>query len=313
MKAIMYHYVRPDSPTMPWFRYLALDDFRKQLDYFADHFGFIGRNEFLDVLNGHQPVPPDKVLLTFDDGLKDHASYVLPELERRSLFGVFYVNSAPISRGTMLDVHRVHCLLGTCGGVKLCSLINELVTDEMLSSENIEKFQNQTYTRQNNDSSTKWFKRVFNYFVEPQYREGLLDQMMAQVFEEGKVNENYYLNDNDLRTMKDAGMIVGNHTVNHRLMATLSERDQRQEIVEGFAVLENILGDDLMRNYAHPYGGFHSFNEDTISLLSELGCEFSFNVEQREITNDDFERGRQFLPRFDCNQFPNGQCPPVPL
>ena len=34
MKAVMYHYIRPGVKDLPYFRYLALDDFRRQLDYF---------------------------------------------------------------------------------------------------------------------------------------------------------------------------------------------------------------------------------------------------------------------------------------
>ena len=46
MKFIMYHYVRPPCPDMPYFKYLDLDDFRQQLDYFATEYGFVTRDEF---------------------------------------------------------------------------------------------------------------------------------------------------------------------------------------------------------------------------------------------------------------------------
>ena len=40
MKAIMYHYVRPAPEQLPHFRYLHVTDFARQLDWFADQYGF---------------------------------------------------------------------------------------------------------------------------------------------------------------------------------------------------------------------------------------------------------------------------------
>ena len=59
---------------------------------------------------------PGGVLLTFDDGLRDHAEFVLPALQARGLFGLFYVCSGPAMAGRILDVHKVHLALGRLGG-----------------------------------------------------------------------------------------------------------------------------------------------------------------------------------------------------
>ena len=93
MKAVMYHYVRPCAEGLPYFPYLALADFERQLDAFASTYGFVGREAFVDWAQGGPA--PDGVLLTFDDGLRDHRDFVLPVLQRRGLFGVFYVPSGP--------------------------------------------------------------------------------------------------------------------------------------------------------------------------------------------------------------------------
>ena len=112
MKAVMYHYVRPDPIDMPYFRHLNLEDFQAQLDYFEKHDRLIRRDEFLDIMAGAL-VPEDGVLLTFDDGFSDHAEYVLPELEKRGSAGFFYVTGEPYQSdfSVLLNVHRIHCLL----------------------------------------------------------------------------------------------------------------------------------------------------------------------------------------------------------
>ena len=79
MKAVMYHYVRPDASNPPWYYHLDIEDFRAQLDYFEDEYGFVDRDAFLAAARGRAD-PPEGVILTFDDGLRDHYKWVFPEL-----------------------------------------------------------------------------------------------------------------------------------------------------------------------------------------------------------------------------------------
>ena len=114
MKAVMYHYVRADSPDFPHFRHLHTDDFKAQLDYFEKEYGFVKKDAFLNAFLGG-PLPSGMVL-TFDDGLADHYVTVFPELQKRGLWGIFYVPTDPHMSGKMLSVHRTHLLLGAFGG-----------------------------------------------------------------------------------------------------------------------------------------------------------------------------------------------------
>ena len=96
MKAIMYHYVREYSDSLPNFRYLDIENFSKQLDFFEKEFGFMEKKDWDDVINRKvEDINSfkDKIILTFDDAMKCHYEYVYPELEKRGLWGIFYVNS----------------------------------------------------------------------------------------------------------------------------------------------------------------------------------------------------------------------------
>ena len=114
MKAVMYHYVRHHDGAAPYQRYLHVDAFERQLDELGSRWGFVDRSSFDRAIR--QGRATDGVVLTFDDGLRDHAEVVLPILERRGLWGIFYIPTAPYRTGRMLAVHRVHHLIGTYGG-----------------------------------------------------------------------------------------------------------------------------------------------------------------------------------------------------
>src|SRR3546814_12503742 len=78
MKALMYHYVRPAPADLPYFRYLHIDSFRRQLDWIEATHGFVSRDRFLDA--PHTGTPANGVVLTFDDAFSDHFLHVFHEL-----------------------------------------------------------------------------------------------------------------------------------------------------------------------------------------------------------------------------------------
>lgn len=307
MKAIMYHYVRPDNPKHPYFRHLHLDNFIRQLDYFGNEFGFIDQCTFLECLESNRPA--DGVILTFDDGFKDHYRYVLPELRKRNLWGIFYIPTAPYFDKYLLDVHRIHLLLGTYGGKIIGERIRNQINDNMLSHEHIDEFHKLTYTKQTNDSSTEYVKRMLNYFIDYRYRAEVIDQLMSDFYpdEEALIDE-YYMSPQELKCMISEGMTIGSHTVSHPVMSKLEPQEQNNEIKTSFENLEAMIGPLNTRTFCYPYGGFHTFTTETESLLHQHNVRFSFNVESRDIAASDLRSRSQALPRYDCNEFPHGSC-----
>ena len=85
MKIVTYHYIQEYSKQLPFFNFLHINDFKKQLDYFQNNYIFPSYIEFKKYLNGDIDLPENSIILTFDDGLKCHYEYVLPELKKRNL------------------------------------------------------------------------------------------------------------------------------------------------------------------------------------------------------------------------------------
>ncbi|EOG2479328.1 hypothetical protein ACK8U2_001789 [Campylobacter upsaliensis] len=125
MKILMYHYVRESMPHLPFFRYLSFDNFKKQLDYFEKNFGLVSFEEFCRLKTEPKfiNVLKNKILLTFDDGLKEHFTLVYPELLKRGALGIFFMPTAVLKEEKALYVHKIHYLLGHGGGGGVSSLI----------------------------------------------------------------------------------------------------------------------------------------------------------------------------------------------
>ena len=308
LKALMYHYVRPDDPKFPYFKHLHVEDFACQLQWLAENIGFADREAFLAAFRGG-PLPKG-VVLTFDDGFRDHHDHVLPELQKRGLWGFFFVPTGILDDGGMLDVHRVHMLLGRFPAAVVAARLKDIVSEDMLLNEKRHEFGQQTYTRQQADEDTLFVKRTLNYFLAHEHRKPVLDALMTHFFgdEEAELAAHLYMGEAELRALADAGMVVGSHSVSHRVMSRLPIDEQEREIRESFTTLEALLGKLTPRTFCYPYGGPHTFTGETEALLTRHGVDFSFAVKPEDITLEYLRQRHQALPRYDCNMFPHGQC-----
>ena len=306
MNAVMYHYVRPDCGGMPNFRYLHLENFRRQLDHFAKTTGFVQKDAFFDAI-GNTHAKPEGVILTFDDGFRDHMDFVIPELVSRGLWGIFYIPTGMYHSGKLLDVHRIHVLLGTAKAAEVLEYLENNLFDDMLSHAHVPEFHSLTYAHLNDQQSVTQVKRILNYFISYSHREMVLDDLLKTFVPQSRYRiENFYMTLDEIRAARSSGMIVGSHSVTHPVFSKIAPDVQRRELEESFAFLEHVTGVREVRTFAYLYGGFHSFNAETERILGDLGCKFSFNVEGREIQQADILNRPQALPRFDCNQFAFG-------
>lgn len=303
MKAIMYHYIRPRCPRLPRHPYLRLDDFRAQLDWIGREVGFVSRAQFLEALDSGRPC--QGAILTFDDGLLDHFSYVYPELVQRGLWGIFYIATGAYETRRLFDFHRIHVLLGVAGGVAAMSALNELVTDEMLPDMGVEEFKNKTYSGFQDDTATTLFKRSMNYFINYKYLGYLLDALEKKLGIQELSFDDFYMSETQIADMHGHGMVIGAHTVSHPVLSKLPIQQQRHEIERSISFLSGVIEDDV-ETFAYPYGGFHTFSGETEKLLSAAGISYTLNVEPRDILVADLTGRRQALPRYDCNLFPHG-------
>ncbi|SUX05514.1 polysaccharide deacetylase family protein [Campylobacter lari] len=311
MKVIMYHYVRNSNKKFPYFRYLSVDSFKKQLDYFEKEFGFVDYEDFLELCDKSSDYKTfervkGKILLTFDDGFIDHFKFVMPELLKRDTFGLFFIPTGVYQRKKALDVHRIHYLIGRYGGRDLIKIANSLLDENML--EKVDYFKEKTYTKQDNDFYTSEFKKLFNYYIKYEFRESFLDEiMLACDISDEEIFSNLYMSENELKEMHDNGMILGSHSVDHLVFSKLKESEQITQIKHSFDFLENLLGKLSIKSFCYPYGGYHTFTDFTEKILTKYGCNFSFNVESRDTTLDDIKSRPQALPRYDCNEFDFGR------
>ncbi|EEU7008199.1 polysaccharide deacetylase family protein, partial [Campylobacter jejuni] len=231
MKIIMYHYIRESLKPLPNFRYLHIENFKKQLDFFKKEFGFVSYDEFLYLKENPLFCSKlkNKVLLTFDDGLKDHYNYVFNKLIKRKILGIFFVPTRIFKLSKALDVHRIHYLLGKMGGGNLLNLTHNIIKPHVLKKSSLKLFKN-SYQTLDDDRNTKDFKLLFNYFIKPKYKEKILDEIVAHFWNDEEIFNNLYLNKDELKIMSENGMLIASHSSTHLNFKTLTPYEQKYEL-----------------------------------------------------------------------------------
>ena len=301
----MYHYVRPFSGDFPFLKNLSFDNFKKQLDFFNKEFGFVKKDDFVGSFTGKTP---NGIVLTFDDGFSCHYDFVFKELIKRGLWGVFYIPTQPYIQGKLIDVHRIHVLLSKHSPKKLYDFLNDVLDDSFIEKDKIKEFRDKTYTDQKNDDYTNFIKKTLNYYISYQFRNNIINLLMEKFIpNENEIFEKFYLTKSQILEMHNSGMVIGSHTVNHPVMSKLNVQDQESEIKDSFQYLKGVIKSFDHKTFCYPYGGFHSFTNQTERILDKENCLYSFNVENRDIDINDVKSRPQALPRYDYNQFPFGQ------
>jgi peptidoglycan/xylan/chitin deacetylase (PgdA/CDA1 family) len=299
--SVMYHYVHDDDGSK--LRYLHTEDFKKQLHFLESNFGGILSGE--DWIRAKRGEDVSGVLLTFDDGLKDHRETVLPILKELGLFGLFFICTDPIERGSALNVHLAHKLLAsTSSRTTLDFFIQHLPPSAILAIQS--DLALNAYKNQSDLEATKSVKKIINYISSHHGQHDLLRELWAKELNEefDEFVSGWYLNDQDVRALVSAGMGVGSHTCSHRILSSLRTEEIDFELTKSKNLLAEISGTEVT-DFCFPFGGPASYDRRVISSLENSGFEVAHSVDPRAIDLQSFKAPFE-LPRYDCNEFPFG-------
>jgi peptidoglycan/xylan/chitin deacetylase (PgdA/CDA1 family) len=105
--------------------------------------------------------------------------------------------------------------------------------------------------------------------------------------------------------LAEGGLVeIGAHTVNHPVLSELSETEQRKEIKDSKARLEEILG-HAVSSFAYPFGGRPDYTVESVSAAKEAGFDcacanFSGAVQSN---TDRFQLPRILIRDWDGEEF----------
>lgn len=305
LTVVMYHYVRDLARSrFPNIKGLETSLFEEQLAYFARFYTFVTPAECLDAVVEGGDLPPNPLLLTFDDGISDHYLNVVPLMREARIRGVFFVNAKPLAEDCVMDVHKIHFLLASCPDA--AALLQEIrawlfeheTTRDLASPIGEKKIVNETRYDSDDVSAVK---KLLQRDLPDAVRKELCRELFARhvTADEAAFSAELYMNRAQVREMASDGFVIGSHGYDHVWLNSLGPQEQAREVSMSISTFGNILGGPGRWMFSYPYG---AYNADTKKALKALGCGLAFAAAPGFAA---LEETRRFeLLRFDTNDFP---------
>ncbi|MBQ6975939.1 MAG: polysaccharide deacetylase family protein [Selenomonadaceae bacterium] len=246
------------------------------------------------------------MLLTFDDGYIDNFLVAFPLLKAHNFQGSFFIPGKTFTENVLLDVNKIHFILASADNSKM--LMDDVISeinrvraegrnDFPTNAELIEK-----YAKANrfDDKETVFVKRVLQTALPEDIRNKISSKLFAKYvgLAEDKFARELYMNRDQIKLMKDAGMFIGLHGYDHYWLGNLPVDEMRADIDKSLEVMSEFIDiKSWVMNY--PYG---NCNAEVINYISDKGCALGLTTEVRaaDVTKDN----KYLLPRLDCNDFP---------
>lgn len=307
MKSLMYHYVRENSAEYPFSAHKEKNKFIRELRFLVDQgYSFYNPSDIID----HSIHPngfhwdSKGIILTFDDGLKDHllAARLLRDVGISK--ACFYIPTLPYAEKVVLAVHKAQFIRARYGGKSLMLLedASRSLGLELIDHKNYEREKmsfDHRYSCQVDDQNTKEFKRLINYYGDREIRDVILDKIISDTGLSVSFAD-IYLSEDEILEISSMGFEIGSHGCSHVPFSRLSADEQNHELLASKMYLERLTAKNV-KSFCYPYGGKSSYNSTTIDALRRLGFESAISVDYRDITPEDLESNPFELPRYDCN------------
>ena len=304
-KIVMYHYVRPIlNSQYPEIRGLEIDGFLRQINFFKKKFHILTVTEFIDSLTNHGTIGKNSLLLTFDDGLRDHFLHVFPILKKNGLQGLFFVPSKPIVDKTILDVHKIHFILAKTDAKLILKEINNRIDEEknkygLASSE--EYYSRLAKSNRFDSAETIFIKRILHRELPLELREAIVDELFRKYVTEDIDSfwKELYLSKDEIDEMSEAGMYFGSHGHSHEWYTRISKTQLKNELWKSFNFCSEINLTENRLIFCYPYG---NYDQKVVEGVRDIGYIASLTTRKGDaILNPEnaFE-----LQRYDTNDFP---------
>jgi peptidoglycan/xylan/chitin deacetylase (PgdA/CDA1 family) len=303
VQIVMYHYVRPIKDSLfPEIKGLEIEGFRNQLDFFQENFSIITADSLISAVQNNDSLPRDALLLTFDDGYKDHFQYVFPELSKRNLQGLFFPPARPILESKLLDVNAIHYILASAKNIEeLLQDFNSQCLLHGIAQSDLDKSWKELAYPKKDIAEVVFIKSMLQRELPEEIRENIVGILFEKYVEcsESELAQDIYMSVDELKELIAQGMYVGSHAYNHFWLDSVSYDLQKKEIEKSLHFLEGIGAPTNDWIMCYPYG---AHNEETIQIIKEKGCALALGTEVGA-TNLDLQN-RYSLKRWDTNDFP---------
>tara|TARA_Y100001958_G_C21244957_1_gene574363 strand:- start:426 stop:1382 length:957 start_codon:yes stop_codon:yes gene_type:complete len=304
---VAYHYIREiKKSNFPNLKGVEFNLFKKQVNYFKKNFLIISAEELIYYIENKKKLNFKKplLLLSFDDGYKDHYNYVLPILIKEKIKGCFYP-PIDIFKNMILNVNKLQFILSKTENKK--KLLNEIINylkelEINVKIKKIKKIHNSKIPEYD-DLETLNIKRIIYKEISNENSNKICNYLFKKYVNEdiNDFSKKLYISKKELKELNGNKMHIGSHGVNHVMFSTLSYLKQKKQIQESSEFFNKLKIDTNNFSLCYPWG---SYNKICKKVLTDTNIKFALTSDTGNFCLSN-NYNKFYLPRFDANEFKN--------
>ncbi len=248
LTVLTYHHVADPDETYAFDPDVAdatPEQFARQMEVVARHFTAIGIDQLCDALDGGR-LPPNPVLITFDDGYRSCLETAAPILARNKLRAVFFVATGFVSSRTLYWWERIAWTVRHATVPRLKLGYPEPLSIELAADAGQRGAAAGTLAKVIKNTAGLDLPR----FLDELTAAARVD--WSRTVEQELVDQ-LIMGWDEIRQLRDAGMDIESHTRNHRVLQTLDAGGLADELAGSREDIARELG-RAPRAVAYPVG-----------------------------------------------------------
>ncbi len=297
---IMYHYVRPiKNSQYPKLKGLELNKFYNQIQYLKKKGNILSNNEIFEILKSKKIPKKPSVLLTFDDGYKDHHQYVFPYLKKNKISGSFYTPVKAIQNKNILDVNKIHFILEKENNKnKIYKEIKDIIQKKFKKNINDFNLSDINLKSAYDNKITILIKKLLQLHLPSHMSKHVINILFKKILNisTNDFHKQLYMNTNNINEMINHNMTFGVHGNDHLRLGELSKKNQTIELEKSLDFLKKIDKKNKKFSVCYPHG---SYNNNTLKILNRKDISFALTTKKGVIKKDNYNLLE--LPRIDTN------------
>ncbi|MGB7843729.1 MAG: polysaccharide deacetylase family protein [Salinimicrobium sp.] len=292
-----YHYIREDfTAKHPSIFGVTPRQFREQLEELAKHGSFISQEELIK--HRGKPFEKNRILITFDDGLREQYELAKPILDKMGIPAVFFINTSNFEEQKVSLVHKIHLLRSRLSSEDILQELKKLQKESLSEKDKQEAISHYNY----DEEQTALLKYLLNFKLSLPEQEKFISPLFDEMFEEKKVASELYFDRHMLQELHD-NKLLGSHSHRHLPLGQLSEDLLRKELKNTQDFFLNNFG-KISETISYPYGSYQACRGIS-EEVEKAGFKLGFTMERA--ANKSLKYDSLLLSRFDCNDLPLGK------
>ena len=271
---LCYHGVLPgadDSYDYLSTNFVAATAFERHLRWLASRYTLVPLRQIADAFASGTPLPSGAATVTFDDGFANNYHVAFPILQRLGIPATIFLTTGKIDvPGEQLWTERV----------KRAIYLTHVRTATLATPEP------RSYSLETAGQRERAARTVLGHLkrMGPEARDRHLAEIETAcgrpaLTPDDRTRYDFMTWDN-VRTMANAGIEFGSHTVSHPILSTLDETTLQRELAESKRTIESKTGRECYA-FAYPNGGRGDFSTRDMEMLQRLGYRCALSLQGR--------------------------------